>query len=69
MRGLALIGELNTSGPSSAVELARRSGLNRTTCYRLLQTLQQEGYVTFDEKSALFHPVVCWAILRLLERE
>jgi IclR family transcriptional regulator, mhp operon transcriptional activator len=53
-RGLLLIGELNTSGPSSAQELARRSGLNRTTCYRLLQTLQQEGYVTFDDKSALF---------------
>jgi IclR family mhp operon transcriptional activator len=53
-RGLALIGELNTSGPSSAQQLARKSGLNRTTCYRLLQTLQQEGYVTFDEKSALF---------------
>src|SRR5258708_21106550 len=53
-RGLALIGELNMSGPSSAQQLARRSGLNRTTCYRLLQTLQQEGYVTFDEGSALF---------------
>jgi IclR family mhp operon transcriptional activator len=53
-RGLALIGELNTSGPSSAQELARKSGLNRTTCYRLLQTLQQDGYVTFDDKSALF---------------
>lgn len=53
-RGLALIGELNTSGPSSAQELARKSGLNRTTCYRLLQTLQQEGYVTFDETTALF---------------
>jgi IclR family mhp operon transcriptional activator len=53
-RGLALIGELNTSGPSSAQQLARKSGLNRTTCYRLLQTLQQEGYVTFDETSALF---------------
>jgi IclR family mhp operon transcriptional activator len=53
-RGLALIGELNTSGPSSAQQLAARSGLNRTTCYRLLQTLQQEGYVTFDETSALF---------------
>jgi IclR family mhp operon transcriptional activator len=53
-RGLALIGELNTSGPSSAQQLARKSGLNRTTCYRLLQTLQHEGYVTFDDTSALF---------------
>ena len=53
-RGLALIGELNTNGPSSAQQLARRSGINRTTCYRLLQTLQQDGYVTFDESSGLF---------------
>lgn len=53
-RGLALIGELNASGPSSAQQLARASRINRTTCYRLLQTLQQEGYVTFDEASALF---------------
>ena len=53
-RGLALIGELSTSGPSSAQQLARKSGLNRTTCYRLLQTLQHEGFVTFDEGSALF---------------
>jgi len=53
-RGLALIAELNVSGPSSAHQLARKSGLNRTTCYRLLQTLQQEGFVTFDEDNALF---------------
>ena len=53
-RGLALIRELNISGPSSALELARRSGLNRTTCYRLLQTLQHDGFVSFDGESALF---------------
>ena len=53
-RGLALIGELSANGPSSAQQLARRTGLNRTTCYRLLQTLQHDGYVTFDEGSALF---------------
>jgi IclR family mhp operon transcriptional activator len=53
-RGLALIAELNVSGPSTAQQLARRSRINRTTCYRLLQTLRQDGYVTFDDKSALF---------------
>jgi IclR family mhp operon transcriptional activator len=41
-------------GPSSAQQLARSTQLNRTTCYRLLQTLQQDGFVLFDEKSALF---------------
>jgi len=53
-RGLALIAELNVAGPSTVQQLARKSGLNRTTCYRLLQTLQEGGYVTFDEGSALF---------------
>jgi IclR family mhp operon transcriptional activator len=53
-RGLALIRELNVRGPSSAQELARSTGLNRTTCYRLLQTLGEEGFVAFDEETALF---------------
>lgn len=53
-RGLALIRELNIGGPSSAQRLAARTALNRTTCYRLLQTLREDGYVAFDAKSALF---------------
>jgi IclR family transcriptional regulator, mhp operon transcriptional activator len=53
-RGLALIGELNASGPSTAQQLASRTGLNRTTCYRLLETLRQAGFVAFDQVSALF---------------
>lgn len=53
-RGLALIRELSASGPSNALQLARRTGLNRTTCYRLLDTLRQDGYVTFDVTNALF---------------
>lgn len=53
-RGLALIGELNVSGPSNVVHLSRRTGLNRTTCYRLLDTLQKDGFVTFDATNALF---------------
>jgi IclR family transcriptional regulator, mhp operon transcriptional activator len=53
-RGLELIGELNASGPSNVVQLAKRTGLNRTTCYRLLDTLREDGYVTFDETNALF---------------
>src|SRR4051812_18274971 len=53
-RGLALIRELNVSGPLSVLQLAQRSGLHRTTCYRLLETLQADGFVTFDRASALF---------------
>jgi IclR family transcriptional regulator, mhp operon transcriptional activator len=53
-RGLALIAELSASGPSNALQLAKRTGLNRTTCYRLLDTLRQDGFVTFDETNGLF---------------
>jgi len=53
-RGLALIRELNVTGPSSVQQLAIRTGLNRTTCYRLLQTLQQDGFVVFDEDNSCF---------------
>ena len=52
-RGLALISELSAGGPSNVVQLAKRTGLNRTTCYRLLDTLSEDGYVTFDETNAL----------------
>jgi IclR family mhp operon transcriptional activator len=53
-RGLALVRELNLMGPSSVQQLAIRTGLNRTTCYRLLQTLQQDGLVACDEANSLF---------------
>ncbi|MDX3969204.1 MAG: IclR family transcriptional regulator C-terminal domain-containing protein [Bradyrhizobium sp.] len=53
-RGLALISELSARGPSNVVQLAKQTGLNRTTCYRLLETLREDGYVTFDPMNALF---------------
>jgi len=53
-RGLALIRELNVMGPSSVQKLAGRTALSRTTCYRLLQTLQRDGFVIFEEGNALF---------------
>jgi IclR family mhp operon transcriptional activator len=53
-RGLALIRELNVTGPSSVQHLSARTGMNRTTCYRLLETLRQDGLVTADEQNGLF---------------
>jgi IclR family transcriptional regulator, mhp operon transcriptional activator len=53
-RGLALIGELSANGPSSVVQLAKKTGFNRTTCYRLLDTLRLDGFVTFDETNAVY---------------
>jgi len=49
-RGLALIRELTVNGPSSAQQLARSTKRDRTTCYRLLQTLEQERLVAFDSE-------------------
>jgi IclR family transcriptional regulator, mhp operon transcriptional activator len=43
-------------GPSSADELARRTGLHRTTVYRLLDTLQGDGFVKRDEESGRYAP-------------
>ncbi len=53
-RGLALVRELNVTGPATVQLLSARTGLHRTTCYRLLHTLQRDGFVSFDAKSALF---------------
>lgn len=50
-RGLAILAELSAGGPSSVQALARNTGLNRTTCYRLLETLEQEGYVITDPRN------------------
>lgn len=55
-RGLAILSELNASGPGSAQDLAKRTGLNRTTTYRLLDTLNEDGFVTYSQDSGLFSP-------------
>jgi IclR family mhp operon transcriptional activator len=53
-RGLLLLTELNAGGPASALQLSQRAGMNRTTAYRLLHTMVEDGYVVFDEPSGLF---------------
>ena len=45
-RGLALLTALNVSGRSEPAHLARIAGVDRTTAYRLLHTLEGLGYVT-----------------------
>ncbi len=44
-RGLAVLEALNTHGSATVVELAHHTGIARGTVYRLLQTLQDAGYV------------------------
>lgn len=55
-RGLALLSELNFGGPTSVLDLAKRTGVNRTTAYRLLSTLRDEGLVTVDEPTGFVSP-------------
>jgi IclR family mhp operon transcriptional activator len=44
-RGLALLAELNRLGRAAPATLAKATGIDRTTAYRLLATLEEEGYV------------------------
>jgi IclR family mhp operon transcriptional activator len=50
-RGLGIIQHLNGFGPLPCAELARLSGLNRITTFRLLETLKSLGYIARDPKS------------------
>ncbi len=44
-RGLLLLQIMNREGPISVQDLALKSGVNRTTVYRLLETLEENGFV------------------------
>jgi IclR family mhp operon transcriptional activator len=55
-RGLSILSELNAAGPSSVQAVARRTGIDRATTYRLLQTLNDEGFVSYDENNGRFSP-------------
>jgi IclR family mhp operon transcriptional activator len=54
-RGLAVLAALNRHGSASALALARETGVPRATVYRLLQTLQDEGYVGRGTGDDRFH--------------
>lgn len=51
-RGLAVLRHINACGSTSAAEIARALELPRPTVYRLLQTLEEEGYVAFSASSS-----------------
>jgi IclR family mhp operon transcriptional activator len=44
-RGLDLLAALNRHGGATALTLARETGIPRPTVYRLIETLEREGYV------------------------
>jgi|SRR5665213_153218 len=53
-RGLQILAEVNRSGGIRAGELARRLGLARPTVYRLLETLEELGYVARSASAERF---------------
>lgn len=50
-RGLAILRHVNAMGESRPSEIAQALGLARPTVYRLLETLEEEGYVAFSASS------------------
>lgn len=44
-RGLEVLAELDRCGRASPAQIAKSTGLDRTTTYRLLATLERDGYV------------------------
>jgi IclR family transcriptional regulator, mhp operon transcriptional activator len=55
-RGLSLLRALNgmAGGSGAVVELARATGIHRTTVKRLLETLRTEGFVDQKDEGALY---------------
>jgi IclR family mhp operon transcriptional activator len=53
-RGLSVLRELNQIGLASPAQLAKATGLDRTTTYRLLATLEEEGYVARNPLNDLY---------------
>lgn len=52
-RGLAVLRHVNAMGETRPAEIARALGIPRPTVYRLLETLEEAGYVTFSASASL----------------
>lgn len=50
-RGLAVLRYINAVGSTNAAAIARALDIPRPTVYRLLQTLEEEGYVAYSASS------------------
>lgn len=48
VRGLAILNHVNTAREAKPGEIAAALGIPRPTVYRLLQTLEEEGYIAFS---------------------
>ena len=57
-RGLVVLEALNRRGNASAMDLARDTAVPRATVYRILQTLQNAGFVGRGITDDRFHPLL-----------
>jgi len=55
-RGLKMLAILNTGGEHRVASLAREVKLPRSTAFRILCTLVEEGYVWRDPATDIYHP-------------
>lgn len=53
VRGLAVLRHVNTAGAARPSEIAQALGIPRPTVYRILETLEEAGYVVFSASANL----------------
>ncbi len=53
-RGLTVLSALAELREGTLTQIAKKAGLSASTAYRLLETLRQQGYVEWEERSGLF---------------
>ena len=53
-RGLGVLSALAELREGTLTQIAKKAGLSASTTYRLLETLRQQGYVEWEERSGLF---------------
>ncbi|PCH93815.1 MAG: transcriptional regulator [Rhodobacteraceae bacterium] len=51
MRGLDILRYINTNGAAKPAQIAQETGIPRPTVYRLLETLEEAGYVYYSASS------------------
>lgn len=57
-KGLELLVLANKEGEVSVAGASHRSGMPRTTCLRILETLREAGYLVRDERTKLYRPTI-----------
>jgi DNA-binding IclR family transcriptional regulator len=61
-RALRILGQFSAQDPAlSLAELGRRTGLHRTTVYRLVRTLEAEGFLALDGDAGAYRVGPAWA--------